>query len=114
MTGDIRFHQERFSEENFPKNVKLAEQYESEAKKKGVTAAQLTLAWLIAQSPKGGIVPIPGTTNVDRVKQNAEAANVKLSAEELKSFRSLIDSTQGDIGGERYSAMMRQHQALWG
>lgn len=114
MTGDIRFHQERFSEENFPKNVKLAEQYESEAKKKGVTAAQLTLAWLIAQSPKGGIVPIPGTTNVDRVKQNAEAANVKLSAEELKSFRSLIDSTRGDIGGERYSAMMRQHQALWG
>lgn len=111
-SGDIRLHQDRFSDENLPKNLKLFEDYEKAAKQNGITPAQLSLAWLIAQSPTGGIVPIPGTTNVGRIKENAEAANVRLTEEEMRAFRALIDSTQ--VAGERYSEQARRVQPLWG
>lgn len=49
--GDFRLMSPRWSEENFPKNMKLVDEIGEIAKKKGVTASQLTLAWLMAQGP---------------------------------------------------------------
>lgn len=55
--GDFRKFAPKYSEENFPKNIKLVHELESIAKKKGCTPGQLSLAWLLAQG--GDIIPIP-------------------------------------------------------
>jgi aryl-alcohol dehydrogenase-like predicted oxidoreductase len=69
------------------------------AERKGVTAAQIALAWLLAQ--KSWIVPIPGTTKLHRVEENIAAAGVELTQEELDE----IDHQASEINleGERYS-----------
>lgn len=108
--GDIRLHQDRFSEENFDKNIRLGQAFQDLAQKKGCTAAQLVLAWNIARNPSI-MVPIPGSTNVDRVKENAESVKVKVTDEDDKSIRAILQ-TMG-VAGERYSAMIRAHGALW-
>jgi len=64
--------------------------FPSTAKEKGCTPAQLTLAWLVQQSPNGLIIPIPGTSKASRVKENAESANIKMSEEDLKKFRAVM------------------------
>jgi aryl-alcohol dehydrogenase-like predicted oxidoreductase len=70
----------------------------SVATAKGVTPGQVALAWLLA--PKPWIVPIPGTTKVHRMEENAAAADVTLSAEELAQ---LSDASAAiDIQGGRY------------
>lgn len=58
------------------------------ALRKGVTAAQFSLAWLLAQKP--WIVPIPGTTNPLHLNENLGAAAVKLTADELREIRAAI------------------------
>jgi aryl-alcohol dehydrogenase-like predicted oxidoreductase len=96
--GDFRKGAPRFSKENFPKNLKLVEQLSALAKKKGVTPAQLTLAWLMAQGQD--IFPIPGTTKLERLKENLGAFDVQLSAEEEKEIREEVEAA--DVTGERY------------
>jgi aryl-alcohol dehydrogenase-like predicted oxidoreductase len=68
------------------------------AERKHATAAQIALAWLLAQKP--WIVPIPGTTKPDRLRENVAAADIQLSPDELRK----IDETasQITIHGERY------------
>lgn len=56
--GDFRKMGPRFSEENFPKNLKLVEELKEVAGKKGCTVGQLTLAWLMRQGED--VIPIPG------------------------------------------------------
>ncbi|KZT51428.1 Aldo/keto reductase [Calocera cornea HHB12733] len=97
---DFRYHAPRFSEENFPKNLELVEKIKAFAAKKGCTAAQLALAWVHAQWE--GIIAIPGTTRLEGLKENLGSVNVKLTAEELKEIRALLDSFV--VGGERYPA----------
>lgn len=99
---DLRRMMPRFSAENFPKNLKLVDQITELAKKKGVEASQLTLAWLLAQGDD--IFPIPGTTKVNRLKENLGALNVKLSQEEEQYIRKA--SEEADVGGERYLPQM--------
>lgn len=96
---DFRRMMPRFSAENFPKNLKLVDQITEVAKKKGVEASQVTLAWLLAQGDD--IFPIPGTTKVNRLKENLGALNVKLSQEEEQYIRKA--SEEADVGGERYA-----------
>ncbi len=79
---DYRRHSPRFQGENFTKNMQLVEKVEEIAREKGITTSQLALAWTLAQGDD--IVPIPGTKRRKYLEQNAEAANVELSAEELK------------------------------
>ncbi|KAL5120121.1 hypothetical protein ACEQ8H_001946 [Pleosporales sp. CAS-2024a] len=97
--GDFRSRAPRFSKENFPKNLKLVDELTAMANKKKVTPSQLTLAWLLAQGPD--IFPIPGTTKLERLKENLGALHVKLSADEEKEARKAAE--EAEIAGTRYS-----------
>ena len=77
---------------------------QSMAQRKNVTAGQVALAWLLAQRP--WIVPIPGTTKAHRLEENVDAADVKLTADDL----AVIDSaaSQITIHGARYPEAMER------
>jgi aryl-alcohol dehydrogenase-like predicted oxidoreductase len=77
--ADRRRRHPRFQPENLAKNLKLVAELEAMAKGQGVTAAQLALAWILAQGDT--IVPIPGTNHVKNVELNAAAADIRLSGE---------------------------------
>jgi aryl-alcohol dehydrogenase-like predicted oxidoreductase len=96
--GDFRLFSPRFSEENFSKNLELVDTIVALAQKKGVTATQLTLAWLLAQGDD--IIPIPGTTKIERLEENLGALQVKLSNEEEAEIRQAIENAE--ILGGRY------------
>jgi aryl-alcohol dehydrogenase-like predicted oxidoreductase len=67
------------------------------AEEKGATRAQIALAWLLAQKP--WIVPIPGTTKLHRLEENLGAADVELTADDLRAIEDALPEAQG----ERYS-----------
>jgi len=69
-------------------------------KKKGCTPGQLTLAWILAQGDD--FIPIPGTTKIKNLEENAAAAQIKLSKEEVQEIRQACE--QADVIGERYPA----------
>ncbi|KAI5360037.1 putative NADP-dependent oxidoreductase domain-containing protein [Septoria linicola] len=96
--GDFRTFAPRFSEENFPKNLELVDRITELARKKGVTASQLTLAWILKQGED--FFPIPGTTNLDRVDENLGALKITLSKEEEAEIRKACESAQP--AGSRY------------
>ena len=79
--GDIRGVESRFSPENLPNNLALVELLGRWAERKQATAAQIALAWLMAQKP--WIVPIPGTTQMAHMLQNIGAADVRFTSTEL-------------------------------
>jgi aryl-alcohol dehydrogenase-like predicted oxidoreductase len=82
--GDIRGIEERFSPENLPNNLALVKLLKEWAVRKQATPGQISLAWLLAQKP--WIVPIPGTTQMAHMLENAGADNVKFSADDLQQF----------------------------
>jgi aryl-alcohol dehydrogenase-like predicted oxidoreductase len=98
--GDIRRRVPRFQAENLAANQKLVDHVKSLAEAKGSTPSQIALAWLLAQQP--WIVPIPGTRRTERIRENATATQLALSADE----RSDLDSLAQRIGvrGDRYNA----------
>ncbi len=79
--GDIRRHWTRFQDDNLKKNLELGKVVFAMAEEKGVTPAQLALAWLLHQGEE--IVTIPGTTKHHRFDENQDANDVALSAEDL-------------------------------
>lgn len=79
--GDIRGIESRFSEENLPQNLALADLVTTWAERKQATPAQISLAWLMAQKP--WIVPIPGTTQMAHMLDNIGAAEVSFTAAEV-------------------------------
>ena len=97
--GDFRKSQPRFSKENFPKNLQLVDQLTTIAKKKGCTPGQLTLAWILAQGDD--FIPIPGTSKIKNLEENAAAAQIQLTKEEVQEIRKDIENA--DVAGERYS-----------
>lgn len=99
--GDIRNRVPRFEAENLAANQKLVDHVKRLAEAKGgATPSQIALAWLLAQQP--WIVPIPGTRRTERIRENAGATQVALSADE----RADLDSLAQRIGvrGDRYNA----------
>ena len=98
--GDIRRRVPRFQAENLAANQKLVDHVKSLAEAKGSTPGQIALAWLLAQQP--WIVPIPGTRRTERIRENATATQLALSADE----RADLDSLAQRIGirGDRYNA----------
>ena len=92
----------RFSEENFKKNVELADRVRELAEEKGITPGQLALAWLLAQGDD--IVPIPGTKRRERLEENAKAADVELTNEDLRRIEEALP--KGSASGERYGEQM--------
>lgn len=96
--GDFRSSAPRFSAENFPKNLQLVDHINEIAKKKGCTAGQLTLAWLLAQGPD--IIPISGTKKIKYLEENLAALKVKLTSSENAEIRKAVDDAQ--VHGGRY------------
>jgi aryl-alcohol dehydrogenase-like predicted oxidoreductase len=94
--GDFRRNGPRFTGENLEANLKLAAKVRDIAEEKGVTPAQLAIAWVLAQGED--LVPIPGTKRRQYLEQNAAAADVELTEEDLKR----IDDELPPVAGERY------------
>jgi aryl-alcohol dehydrogenase-like predicted oxidoreductase len=92
----------RFAEENFMKNVELADRVREVADEKGVTPGQLALAWLLAQGED--IVPIPGTKRRKYLEENAGVADVTLTQDDLRRIEEAMP--RGSAAGERYSEEM--------
>ena len=88
----------RFDEKNLAANMALKTFVQDLAEKKNVSAAQISLAWLLAQ--KNFIVPIPGTSKLERMEENINATNIIFTDKELINIRELLE--QIPIYGERY------------
>ncbi|MDF2703044.1 MAG: aldo/keto reductase [Rubrobacteraceae bacterium] len=89
----------RFSEENFRRNLELADRVREIATEKDATPGQLALAWLLNQGDD--IVPIPGTKRRKYLEENAGATNVVLTGEDLRRIEEAVP--RGSAAGERYS-----------
>jgi aryl-alcohol dehydrogenase-like predicted oxidoreductase len=100
--GDFRNIVPRFSAENRKANEVLVELLGSIAATKKATQAQIAIAWLLAQKP--WIVPIPGTTKLDRLHENVSAAAVELTAEDLHRIGDALG--QITVQGDRYPASL--------
>jgi aryl-alcohol dehydrogenase-like predicted oxidoreductase len=98
-SADFRNSVPNFSADARKANMALVEQVGRIAARKQVTSAQIALAWLLAQKP--WIVPIPGTTRLHRMQENAGAASVHLSADELREIDEMTSQMQ--MAGARYS-----------
>jgi aryl-alcohol dehydrogenase-like predicted oxidoreductase len=95
---DFRNGLPRFTPENRKANRALVDRMDEIARRKGSTAAQIALAWLLAQKP--WIVPIPGTTKLHRLEENIGAAPLVLTRDDLRE----IDTAASQIAvqGDRY------------
>jgi aryl-alcohol dehydrogenase-like predicted oxidoreductase len=103
-SSDFRNIVPRFTAENRKANQALVELLRSIGAKKNATPAQIALAWLLAQEP--WIVPIPGTTKVDRLEENIAAADIELTAHDLRD----IDDAASEISvqGARYPEQLER------
>ena len=101
--GDFRRSNPRFMGENFQKNLDLVEAIKGIATDKGVTAAQLALAWVLAQGED--LVPIPGTRRIATLEQNAAAADIVLTAEDLAAIEAVFPKDAAS--GHRYAEAAR-------
>jgi aryl-alcohol dehydrogenase-like predicted oxidoreductase len=90
--GDIRKVESRFSPENLPHNLALVDLVKKWAARKQATAAQIALAWLMAQKP--WVVPIPGTTQMPHMLENVGAAAVRFTAAELAEMNAAVSAIQ--------------------
>ena len=98
---DFRRGSPRFEGDNFQRNLDLVAEVGTIAAAKGVTPAQLALAWLLAKGDD--VVPIPGTKRAARVEENAGAIDVELSADDLARIEEV--SPVGAAAGDRYPDM---------
>lgn len=87
--GDFRAHSPRFQDEAMAANRALVDQIEQVAARHDATAAQVALAWLLAQKPF--VVPIPGTRRLERVEENVGAADLDLTFEDLRQIEDAFD-----------------------
>ncbi|MCW2618640.1 MAG: oxydo-reductase, aldo/keto reductase family [Modestobacter sp.] len=109
--SDFRRHNPRFQGENFAKNLELVDRVRQIAESKGVTATQLALAWVMAQSGRAGnptIVPIPGTKRVKYLEENAAAADIELTDDDLRALDEA--APKGATAGDRYPDMSSVHR----
>jgi aryl-alcohol dehydrogenase-like predicted oxidoreductase len=95
---DFRNVVPRFTEENRKVNLAFVEWLKAFAERKLATPAQIALAWLLAQKP--WIVPIPGTTKHHRLEENLGAAQIQLSADDLREIDRAASETE--VQGARY------------
>jgi aryl-alcohol dehydrogenase-like predicted oxidoreductase len=101
--GDFRRTNPRFMGENFQKNIDLVAAVTGIAKDRGVTAAQLALAWVLAQGET--LVPIPGTRRIRTLEENVAAADIVLTPEDLDLIEAAFPKDA--VVGDRYAAAGR-------
>jgi aryl-alcohol dehydrogenase-like predicted oxidoreductase len=104
-SGDFRNIVPRFSAEARKANQVLVDVLGQIAQQKGVTSAQIALAWLLAQHP--WIVPIPGTTKQHRLQENLGAVAITLNVDELRSIEGALAAIE--VQGARYPAHLQQN-----
>jgi aryl-alcohol dehydrogenase-like predicted oxidoreductase len=98
--NDFRKTNPRFQGENLQRNLDLVAAVERLAADKGVTPAQLALAWVLSQGQD--IVPIPGTRRIERLEENVAAVDVELTDDELRQIADAVPEGTGD----RYTEQM--------
>jgi aryl-alcohol dehydrogenase-like predicted oxidoreductase len=98
---DFRRYSPRFQGDNFARNLELVDEVKAIADQKEVTPSQLGLAWVLAQGDD--IVPIPGTKRVRYLEENAAAADIGLTPEDIERIESVWP--KGAAAGERYPDM---------
>ena len=96
---DFRRNDPRFNGENYDRNLRLVEEVNAVAKRKGATAAQIALAWILHKG--NDFVPIPGTKRVKYLEENAGAVSITLTPEEIRQ----LDEIGGarNVSGDRYA-----------
>lgn len=97
---DLRHNMPRFQEPNYAANLKLLDGFAAAAREADCTMGQLALAWLLAKGDN--IVPIPGTTNIEHLRENAGAADVSLDPGFVARLDTLINAD--NVHGPRYNA----------
>jgi aryl-alcohol dehydrogenase-like predicted oxidoreductase len=98
---DYRRLSPRFQGDNFNRNLDLVRRIEEIARDKGVTPAQLALAWVLARG--NDIVPIPGSKSIGHLEENIAAAEIALTPEELARIDEV--APKGVASGDRYPSM---------
>ncbi len=98
--GDYRARMPRFSGENFTRNQELVAKLGKIAAARGITTAQLALAWVLAKS--GSIVPVVGARKRSQLAESLAALDVKLSAEEIAEIEAAVPAHA--VAGTRYDA----------
>lgn len=99
-SSDFRSIVPRFTPENLDANQALVNLIKEIAAVKNATPAQIALAWVLGQKP--WIVPIPGTRKLSRLEENLGAADLKLTADELREMSDTVSKIE--ISGDRYPA----------
>ncbi|WP_205695642.1 aldo/keto reductase [Conexibacter sp. SYSU D00693] len=99
---DMRSWDDRWQPGNFERNLEAVRQLTGLAESKAITVSQLALAWLLAQGDD--VVPIPGTRSPQRVRENAAAADVVLTPEDLETIRAALP--EGAFGSRYPAAFM--------
>lgn len=107
-SSDFRNIVPRFTQENRQANQTLVDLLRDIGKRKGATPAQIALAWLLSQKP--WIVPIPGTTKLQRLEENIGAANVELTTADLQEILSASEAIE--IRGARYPEHLEKRTGL--
>lgn len=101
--GDIRIAMPRFQEPNFSHNMTLARRFNVIAADAGITPAQLSLAWVMAQGEN--IVPIPGTRSIAHLDENVGAAALRLSPAQIAAVDAIF--APGAVHGPRYAPALQ-------
>ena len=90
----------QYTEEGFEKNRELLNLIRNLAKEKDATPAQISLAWMLGKKPY--IVPIPGTRNYERMKENFDSYKINLSKEEVERIDIMLDHVpRSKVFGEK-------------
>src|SRR5205823_10197423 len=103
---DYRRNSPRFKGENFDRNLDLVRRIEQLARQKGVTPAQLAIAWVLARG--NDIVPIPGVRRIPHLEENVAALYVQLTKDEIARIDDA--APKGIAVGDRYPDMSRVNQ----
>jgi aryl-alcohol dehydrogenase-like predicted oxidoreductase len=96
--GDFRAHSPRFQGENLTRNLALVDALGAIAERRGVSVAQLAIAWVLAQGDD--IVPVLGARKVARLQESVAAADIRLTADELATIESAVPADA--VSGARY------------
>ncbi|KAH9991765.1 aldo/keto reductase [Russula vinacea] len=108
--GDFRREYSRFQDENMNHNLKLVETLTTIANRKGITVAQLSIAWVGALGDH--VIPLPGSSNIKRTLENLNAGAVELSTEDLAEIGQLLEAHPRK-GGRYIEGVEDHHLHLW-
>ena len=103
--GDLRYSMPRFNDDNYPKNMQLLQPFLALAKEADVLPVELAIAWVLAQGDH--VIALPGTTNFEHMRQNANAGSLQIAPEIIQRAGALIN--QDNVYGLRYNEAAQLH-----